>query len=315
VFSTANQWAGSQRHPAFQPNGHASLVDTVVGHYAILSRIGGGSQGTVYLARDTKLGRLVTLKFLLPQWSYDETSRERFVREAQAGSAAEHPHICTIYGVEATDDGQLFIVMAYCEGQTLKRKLENGPLSVNDAIEIATQLAEGLAAAHSRGVVHRDIKPGNLVLTAHGVKILDFGLARFEGCLQLTATDSLIGTVAYMSPEQLRGEEADFRSDVWAAGVVLYEMLAGRPPYRGEHTDAVAYSIRNEDVPALPRLHGLTPDVERVVFRALQKNPRERFQSARDFARALRRVQGASQRPALSSWLRPSFLFTRLRHS
>jgi serine/threonine-protein kinase len=257
----------------------------------------------------------VTLKFLLPQWCHDETSRERFIREAQAGSAAEHPHICTIYDVESTDDGQLFIVMAYCEGQTLKRKLEDGPLSVNEAIEMAAQLAEGLAAAHSRGVVHRDIKPGNLVLTANGIRILDFGLARFEGCLQLTATDSLIGTVAYMSPEQLRGEEADFRSDVWAAGVVLYEMLTGRPPYRGEHTDAVAYCIRNDEVPPLPRVSGLTPDVERVVLRALRKNPRERFQSARDFARALRRVQATSQRPAMSSWFRPSFLFTRVRHS
>jgi serine/threonine protein kinase len=303
------------------------LIDSVVGHYAVLSRIGGGSQGTVYLARDTKLGRLVTLKFLLPQWCHDETSRERFIREAQAGSAAEHPHICTIYGVESTDDGQLFIVMGYCEGKTLKRKLEDGPLNVNEAIETAAQLAEGLAAAHSRGVVHRDVKPGNLMLTINGLKILDFGLARFAGGLQLTATDSVIGTVAYMSPEQLRGEEADVRSDVWAAGVVLYEMLAGRPPYRGEHTDAVGYSIRNEALPPLPRVPGLTADVERVVLRALRKDPRERFQSASDFARALRRLQGASQRPTLLSsafaylrperarGLRPSLLFARVRHS
>src|SRR5262249_6305792 len=175
--------------------------------------------GIVYQARAAKLGRLVALKFLPAQWSHDETAKQRFIREAQAASATDHPNICTIYDIESADDGQLFIVMAYYDGQTLKQRLESGPLAAEDALQIATQVAEGLAKAHARGIVHRDIKPGNLMLTENGVKILDFGLAKFADSLQLTVAGSTLGTVAYMSPEQARGEEADARSDLWGIGV------------------------------------------------------------------------------------------------
>ena len=155
------------------------LVGTTVAHYDVVARLGGGGMGVVYAARDTKLGRRVALKFLPPQWSHDESAKQRFMREAQAASATDHPNICTIHDIASADDGQLFIVMAHYDGETLKSRLERGRLTVDEALEIAAQVAEGLAKAHGQGVVHRDIKPGNLMLTENGVKILDFGLAKF----------------------------------------------------------------------------------------------------------------------------------------
>jgi tetratricopeptide (TPR) repeat protein len=265
-----------------------------VAQYEVVGRLGGGGMGVVYTARDTKLGRRVALKFLPPQWSHDESAKERFIREAQAASATDHPNICTIHDIATADDGQLFIVMAHYEGETLKQRLERGPLPLEEAIDIAAQVAEGLAKAHAQGVVHRDIKPGNLMLTEDGVKILDFGLAKLaDARLKLTLEGSTVGTIAYMSPEQVRGDEADVRSDVWAAGVVLYEMLAGTAPFRGGYPEAIAHAIKND--PPAP-LRTARPEVsealEQVAFRALHKDPNVRFQSARDLARALRRLQG-----------------------
>src|SRR5262245_2371540 len=232
--------------PAVTAPNSDPFVGRTIGQYQILARIGGGGMGVVYSARAGKLGRTVALKFLPPQWSHDETAKLRFLREAQAASATNHPSICTIHDIETADDGQLFIVMAYYEGQTLKKRLESGPLPIDEALDVATQLADGLAKAHAQGVVHRDIKPGNLILTEDGVRILDFGLATFAEAQKLTVENSTLGTVAYMSPEQVRGQEADARSDVWAAGVVLYEMLTGHPPFRGSHAEAIGYTIRNE---------------------------------------------------------------------
>jgi len=271
------------------------LVGTSLSHYVVLSRIAGGSQGVVYLARDTRLNRRVALKCLLPRWCQDDAAHHQFVREAQAGAATIHPNVCTIHGLESTDDGQLFIVMAFCEGQTLKQRLQGGPLPVAEAIAVATQVADGLAAAHGAGVVHRDIKPGNLMLAADGVKILDFGLARFADSPQLTDEGSFLGTAAYMSPEQLQGEEADARSDVWAAGVVLYEMVAGVVPFRDPHPDAVGYAIRNDSPSIQPlRASGAPRELEAVIFRALEKDRRARFQTAADLAQTLRWVQRGS---------------------
>jgi tetratricopeptide (TPR) repeat protein len=271
------------------------FVGRTIGQYQILARVGGGGMGVVYTARAGKLGRLVALKFLPPQWSHDDTARQRFLREAQAASATNHPNICTIHDIETADDGQLFIVMAYYEGETLKKRLERGPLPVAEALEIASNVAEGLAKAHAQGVVHRDIKPGNLILTEDGVRILDFGLATFADALKLTAENAAVGTIAYMSPEQVRGLPADARSDVWAVGAVLYEMLTGHPPFQGSHAEAIAYAIRNEaPLPVRANRPEVPEDVEQLVFRALHKEPSVRYASGRELARALRHCRGQS---------------------
>ncbi|MEO8071352.1 MAG: protein kinase, partial [Acidobacteriota bacterium] len=225
--------------------------------------------------------------------SHDDSAKQRFVREAQAASATNHRNICIIHNVDETDDGRLFIVMAYYEGETLKQRLERGPLPIPEAIEIATEIAEGLAKAHAHGVVHRDVKPGNLIVTDDGVKILDFGLAKFADSLQLTVPGSTIGTVAYMSPEQARGEEADARSDVWALGIVLFEMLTGSPPFRGAYPEAMCHAIKHEPVPALRKLRPDVPEVlERIVMKALDKDVTARYQGAREPARDLRLLLG-----------------------
>jgi tetratricopeptide (TPR) repeat protein len=277
-------------HPGADP-----LVGRTIAHYDIVARLGGGGMGVVYKAIDRKLGRVVALKFLPPQWSHDDTAKQRFVREAQAASATQHPNICTVHDIATADDGQLFIVMGYYEGRTLKQRLESGALPIDEALDIATQIADGLARAHAQGVIHRDIKPGNLILTEDGVRIVDFGLATFADALQLTVQGSTLGTAAYMSPEQVRGEAIDARSDVWSAGVVLYQMLTGHPPFRGAYAEAVGYAIRNEPPPPIRAERPEVPeDVEQVVFRALHKDPAIRYQSGRELARALRQVRGYS---------------------
>jgi tetratricopeptide (TPR) repeat protein len=269
------------------------LIGRTVAQYEVLAKLGGGGMGVVYTARDTRLGRLVALKFLPPQWSHDETAKQRFIREAQAASATDHRNICTIHDIGSADDGQLFIVMAHYQGETLKQRLERGPLSIDDAIDVAAQIAEGLAKAHAQGVVHRDVKPGNLMLTEDGVKILDFGLAKFADALQLTIAGSTLGTVAYMSPEQARAEEADARSDIWSLGIVLYEMLAGSVPFKGAYAEAIAHAIRTDPPPSIVRTDVELPEtLQAIVARALQKDPADRYQSARELARDLRLLQG-----------------------
>src|SRR6267378_1438184 len=242
--------------------------------------------GVVYKARDTKLGRQVALKFLPAEWSHDEQVKQRFIREAQAASATDHPNICPVHSIESTADDQLFIVMAYCDGQTLKQRLEKGPLGIDESLWVATQVADGLAKAHAQGVVHRDVKPGNLMLTEDGVRILDFGLAKFADSLQLTLAGPMIGTVAYMSPEQARG-------DIWALGVVLYQMLTGELPFKGGYAEAVSHAIRTEEpAPLRSKNAHVSIDVDTFVLRALKKNPKERVQTAREMARGLRHLQG-----------------------
>ena len=269
------------------------LLGQTVGPYEVVARVGGGGMGVVYRARDTKLGRTVALKFLPPQWSHDEDARQRFVREAQAASATNHPNICTIHDIETAPDGQLFIVMAYYDGQTLKQRLMSGPLPVEEALDIATQIADGLAKAHAQGVVHRDVKPGNVMLTEDGVRIVDFGLATFADALKLTVEHSALGTAAYMSPEQVRGQSADARSDVWAVGVMLYEMLTGHVPFQGSHAEAIAYAVRHETPAAIrSSCPEIGEEVEQLVFRAMHKEPSVRFANGRELARALRMVRG-----------------------
>jgi len=269
------------------------LIDSVVAQYQIQSRLGGGAMGVVYKARDLKLGRLVALKFLPPEWSHDEDAKQRFVREAQAASSTDHANICTVHDIQSTEDGRLFIVMAYYEGQTLKQRIAQGPLTIAEALSIATQVADGLARAHAAGVVHRDVKPGNVIVTEDAVKIVDFGLATLAGSVQLTQAGSPMGTVGYMSPEQLRGLGATPQSDVWAVGVMLYEMLAGHPPFQGAYAEALSYAIRHDTPPPLREGRPEIPEeVEQLVFRALHKDAGVRFASGRELARALRQVQG-----------------------
>ena len=272
-----------------------ALIGQTIGSYVIVARVGGGGMGVVYQARDTRLGRTVALKFLPPQWSHDEDARQRFIREAQAASATNHPNICTIHDIETAPDGQLFIVMAYYEGQTLKQRLAAGPLTVDEALDIATQIADGLAKAHGQSVVHRDVKPGNVMLTEDGVRIVDFGLATFADALKLTVEHSTLGTAAYMSPEQVRGLAADARSDVWAVGVILYEMLVGHVPFQGSHAEAIAHAVKNETPVSIRSIRPEVPeDIEHLVFRAMHKEPKVRFANGRELARALRQVRGYS---------------------
>ena len=193
----------------------------------------------------------------------------------------DHPNICTIFEINETDDGQLYLVMAHYEGETLKEWIERGPVELDDAIDIATQVGEGLAKAHAAGIVHRDIKPANLMVTADGtVKILDFGLAKLAGTEGMTQTGTTLGTVAYMSPEQAKGQEVDYRTDIWSLGVVLYEMVAGRPPFQREQGDAIVHAILREAPTALTgRRTGVPMDLERVVTRALSKPRDDRYQT------------------------------------
>ena len=219
------------------------MIGKTISHYKILEKLGEGGMGVVYKAEDTKLKRTIALKFLPPEYTRDPNAKNRFIHEAQAASALDHPNICTIHEIDETENGQMFIVMAHCSGNTLKRKIEDGPLKLEEALGIFLQIAEGLAKAHEQGIVHRDLKSANVMINKDGVvKIVDFGLAKLSGQTELTKEGTTLGTVAYMSPEQTRGELVDHRTDIWALGVVLYQMLTRKLPFKGDYDQAVVYS-------------------------------------------------------------------------
>ncbi len=266
-----------------------------LGQYEIVSLIGAGGMGEVYKAQDTRLKRPVARKLLPPELTRDETAKQRFLQEAQAASALDHPNICTIHEINETPDGQLYLIMAYYEGETLKETIERGPLPITDAIDAAVQVGQGLAKAHEAGITHRDIKPANLMLTADGtVKILDFGLAKLAGVEGITQTGIALGTVAYMSPEQLRGEEVDPRSDIWSLGVVLFELVAGERPFKGEQLQAVSVGIlQGQPAPLTGSRTGVPLELERVVNRALAKPVADRYQTVADLLSELRTVTRA----------------------
>jgi serine/threonine-protein kinase len=266
------------------------MIGTTVSHYRILEKLGEGGMGIVYKAEDIQLKRTVALKFLPDRVNKDSTAKDRFLQEAQAAAALNNPNICTIHGVEDVD-GSLFIVMEYVEGGTLREKL---PFTkIDAAITIAVQIGEALQEAHSKGIVHRDIKADNIMLTSKGqAKVMDFGLAKLKGSLKLTKTSSTVGTLAYMAPEQIQGGEVDARSDIFSFGVLLFEMLTGHLPFRGEHEAAMVYSIVNEEPePLQTYLPDAPSDLQHVLDEALEKDPEDRYQTVGEIVHELRRIR------------------------
>jgi len=268
------------------------MIDKTISHYKILEKLGEGGMGVVYKAQDIKLDRLLALKFLPPQLVASEAEKARFLQEAKAASALNHPNVCVIHDIQE-EKGQQFIVMEYVDGVTLRKKFESKPLTVNEAITYAIQIGEALKEAHSQGIVHRDIKSDNIMINSKNqVKVMDFGLAKLKGSLKLTKTSSTVGTLAYMAPEQIQGGEVDARSDIFSFGIVLYEMLTGQLPFKGEHEAAMMYSIVNEDPESLQKYLPDAPgELQHVLNQALEKNPEERYQSIGEMVRELRRIQ------------------------
>jgi serine/threonine protein kinase/Tfp pilus assembly protein PilF len=266
------------------------MIGQTISHYKIIEELGSGGMGTVYKAQDTRLDRFVALKFLPPHLSQAEEEKKRFIHEAKAASALDHPNICSIYEIDETADGQMFIAMACYEGESLKDKIDRGPLQVEEALNITIQIARGLEKAHAKGIIHRDIKPANILITDDGqVKIIDFGLAKLKGRTILTKAGTTLGTVAYMSPEQTKGAKVDQRTDIWALGVMLYEMLAGENPFKGDYEQAVMYSIVNEDPEFITKLRSEVPaKMERILEKALAKNPDKRFQTTEEMLEELK---------------------------
>jgi serine/threonine protein kinase len=280
------------------------VIGKTVLHYRIISKLGAGGMGVVYKAEDLKLRRLVALKFLPEETTRDPEIKRRFLNEARAASALDHPNICSIYEINETGDGRVFLVMAYYPGLALNERIGQGPLPVAETLRIAMQIAAGLAKAHQKGIIHRDIKPGNILLSEDGlVKILDFGLAKLAGGSVLTRDGMVLGTVAYMSPEQTWGKAADRRTDIWSLGVVLYEMLAGRPPFAGEYPQSIIYGIQNETPAPMTSLRtGIPLPLEHILDKTLAKAAAERYQSLDDLLVDLRAVQKALLSPAAVSF-------------
>ena len=270
------------------------MVSQTISHYRILSKLGAGGMGEVYLAEDTQLGRRVAIKFLSPELVADERANKRLVKEARAAATLDHPNICSIYEVGEAD-GRSFIAMQYLEGETLDARIKSKPLELKESLTIAVQIADALSEAHSQSIVHRDIKPSNIMITSRGqAKVMDFGLARvIAGAAEseaetqslLTAPGTILGTMPYMSPEQVRGEVLDGRSDSFSFGVVLYEMLSGRQPFASASAAATIAAILNEEPSTLVRYApDLPEELQRIARKCLEKDRERRYQTIRDVA-------------------------------
>ncbi len=256
------------------------MIGETILHYKILEKLGEGGMGVVYKAEDTKLRREVAIKFLPRQIAANEEDKKRFEIEAQAAASLNHNNIAQVYAIEESA-GEMFIVMEFIDGKELKDKIKEDPIPTDEAVRIAEQIAEGLEAAHNKEIAHRDIKSQNIMVSNDGrVKIMDFGLAKVKGRTQLTNVGSTLGTIAYMSPEQARGEKTDIRTDIWAFGVVLYELLTGRQPFSSDYDQAIIYSILNEEPdPVTRNSENCPPALERIVNKCLKKNLVDRYQT------------------------------------
>src|SRR5271163_1314326 len=304
---------------------------TKLGPYEIQSPLGAGGMGEVYRARDTRLDRIVAIKVLVSHLSSSPELKQRMEREARAISSLNHPHICHLYDI-GSQDGTDYLVMEFLEGETLSDRLRKGAMPLNEILKVGIAIAEALAVAHRQGIVHRDLKPGNIMLTQGGAKLMDFGLAKPLGLQNtgvssgtvpsftaaatlsgpspltpLTTAGSIVGTIQYMSPEQIEGKEADARSDIFAFGAVLYEMAAGKRPFTGKSQISLASSILESDPQPLSTLQPLTPPAfEHVLTTCLQKNPEQRFQTAHDIKLELQWI--ASDRSSSAAPAQPALL-------
>lgn len=280
------------------------MIRQSISHYQILEKLGEGGMGVVYKAHDTKLDRIVALKFLPHHIATSETDRARFLQEARAASQINHPNVCTIYDIKE-EEGEQFIVMEYVDGVTLHDKIQVVPLgkeierndisfyTINDVITYTIQIAEALRKAHSKSIIHRDIKSDNIMITTDGqIKIMDFGLAKLKYSIRITKTSSTVGTLAYMAPEQIKGAEADERSDIFSFGVVIFEMLTGKLPFHGVHEPAIMYSILNESPDSIIKYRQDVPDAFiAIIKKMLEKKPENRFQHVDEIVQELMQLR------------------------
>jgi serine/threonine protein kinase/Tfp pilus assembly protein PilF len=271
------------------------MIGKIISHYKIIEKIGRGGMAIVYKARDLSLDREVVLKFLPPNLLTDEEVKSRFILEAKAAAALDHPNICTIYEINETLNKELYIAMAFYEGETLKEIIDKSPLDIGRAIDYAVQIADGLSHAHEKGIVHRDVKPANIIITLTGTaKILDFGLAKLAGASRITTTSSsIMGTVAYMSPEQASSSEVSEKTDIWALGVILYEMLTGKLPFDAPYQQAILWAILECDPESVMEIRSETPSMlVSIINKALQKNPDERYECMNTLRDDLKNLSG-----------------------
>jgi tetratricopeptide (TPR) repeat protein len=271
------------------------VIGSTVGRYRVLERLGGGGMGVVYRAEDIRLKRFVALKFLPPELTQDSVAKERFEQEARNASALDHPNVCTIHEIDETPDGQVFICMAYYDGESLKSRLSRGPLSIEETLSVTIQVAEGLSQAHAHGIIHRDIKPANVMLTKEGIaKVVDFGVATLAGRGRTGTSGEIAGTVSYMSPEQARGGALDQRTDIWSLGVTMYEMLTCRLPFQASGERLVLEAITHDGYTPVESLRtGVPPRVAAIVDRCLEKRPDDRYQRAAELIADLKSVRRA----------------------